>query len=177
MKAVSRCLDIPWWDEPITGVAAPLRERVPARTALRYRVVPLQQNEDGIWIAIYDPFDLIARQTLASSLDTRILYTMSTLTQIVQALRQGYGVGAETFEAILEGRSEDELAADFKQETNVLDLDDSEASLVKFVNQILREALEQRATDIVRHLCWGQKVSPTVIQQHGNHTAAIGGPS
>ena len=35
-----------------------------------------------------------------------------------------------------------------KQETNVLDLDDSEASVVKFVNQILREALEQRATDI-----------------------------
>jgi general secretion pathway protein E len=148
LKAVSRWLDIPWWNEPITGVAAPLRERVPARTALRYRVVPLQQNEDAIWIAIYDPFDLIARQTLASTLDTRILYTMSTRTQIVQALRQGYGVGAETFEAILEGRSEDELTADFKQETNVLDLDDSEASVVKFVNQILREALEQRATDI-----------------------------
>ena len=40
------------------------------------------------------------------------------------------------------------LGLDMKQETNVLDLDDSEASVVKFVNQILREALEQRATDI-----------------------------
>jgi general secretion pathway protein E len=148
LKGVGRWLDIPWWNEPITSVAAPLREKVPARTALRYRVVPLQQSEDGIWIAIYDPFDLIARQTLASTLDTRILYTMSTRTQIVQALRQGYGIGAETFEAILEGRSGEELAADVKQETNVLDLDDSEASVVKFVNQILREALEQRATDI-----------------------------
>jgi len=148
LKGVGRWLDIPWWNEPITSVAAPLREKVPARTALRYRVVPLQQSEDGIWIAIYDPFDLIARQTLASTLDTRILYTMSTRTQIVQALRQGYGVGAETFEAILEGRSGDDLAGDVKQETNVLDLDDSEASVVKFVNQILREALEQRATDI-----------------------------
>jgi general secretion pathway protein E len=148
LKAVSRWLDIPWWNEPITGVAAPLREKVPARTALRYRVVPLQQNEDGIWIAIYDPFDLVARQTLASSLDARILYAMSTRTQIVHALREGYGVGAETFEAILEGRSEDEMTADLKQETNVLDLEDSEASVVKFVNQILREALEQRATDI-----------------------------
>src|SRR6202022_3633423 len=148
LKGVSRWLDIPWWNEPISGVAAPLREKVPARTALRYRVVPLQQNEDGIWIAIYDPFDLIARQTLASTLDARILYAMSTRTQIVQALRQGYGVGAETFEAILEGRSEEESGLDMRQETNVLDLDDSEASVVKFVNQILREALEQRAMDI-----------------------------
>jgi general secretion pathway protein E len=148
LNGISRWLEIPWWNEPITGVPAPLREKVPAKTALRYRVVPLREDEREIWIALYDPFDLLARQALASSLDQRIMYAMSTRTQILQALRQGYGVGAETFEAILEGRTEDELGPDMKQETNVLDLDDSEASVVKFVNQILREALEQRATDI-----------------------------
>src|SRR5258708_38252322 len=73
---------------------------------------------------------------------------MSTRTVILQALRQGYGIGAETFEAILQGRTEEEVNTELKQETNVLDLDDSEASVVKFANQILREALEQRATDV-----------------------------
>jgi general secretion pathway protein E len=148
LSGVSRWLEIPWWNEPITGVPSSLREKVPARTALRYRVVPLREDEREIWIALYDPFDLLARQALASSLDRRIMYAMSTRTQIVQALRQGYGVGAETFEAILEDRVEDELGPDVEQETNVLDTDDSEASVVKFVNQFLREALEQRATDI-----------------------------
>jgi len=148
LKGISRWLEIPWWNEPITGVSAPLREKVPARTALRYRVVPVREDESEIWIAIYDPFNLVARQMLASSLTQRIRYAMSTRSQIVQALRQGYGVGAETFEAILEGRADDELGLDLKQETNVLDQEDSEASVVKFVNQILREALEQRATDI-----------------------------
>jgi general secretion pathway protein E len=148
LKGVGRWLEIPWWDEPITGVPGPLREKVPAKTALRYHVVPLREDEDGIWIGCYDPFDLLARQLLASSLRERIKYTMSTRPKIVQALRQGYGVGAETFDEILEGRSEEELGVDLKQETNVLDIDDSEASVVKFVNQILREALEQRATDI-----------------------------
>lgn len=148
LKGVSRWLEIPWWNEPITGIPAPLREKVPARTALRYRVVPLREEDRDIWIAFYDPFDLLARQTLASTLNQRILYVMSTRTQIVHALRQGYGVGAETFEAILEGRPDDDLAFDLKQETNVLDQEDSEASVVKFVNQILREALDQRATDI-----------------------------
>src|SRR6202521_1514554 len=148
LNGVSRWLEIPWWNEPITGVPAPLREKVPAKTALRYRVVPLREDEREIWIGLYDPFDLLARQALATSLNQRIMYAMSTRTQIVQALRQGCGVGAETFEAILEGRAEDELGVDMKQETNVLDLDDSEASVLKFVNQILREALEQRATDI-----------------------------
>ncbi len=148
LKGVSRWLEIPWWNEPITGIPAPLREKIPARTALRYRIVPLREDDNEIWIALYDPFDLVARQTLASSLKKRILYAMSTRAQIVHALRQGYGVGAETFDAILEGRADDELGVDLKQETNVLDQEDSEASVVKFVNQILREALEQRATDI-----------------------------
>src|ERR1700761_9066562 len=148
LSGVSRWLEIPWWNEPITGVPPSLREKVPARTALRYRVVPLREDEREIWIALYDPFDLLARQALASSLDRRIMYAMSTRTQIVQALRQGYGVGAETFEAILEDRVEDEQGRDVEQETNVLDTDDSEASVVKFVNHFLREALEQRATDI-----------------------------
>jgi general secretion pathway protein E len=148
LRGVSDWLGLPWWNDPIENIAAPLREKVPARIAVRYHVVPLQEDEKGIRVAFYDPFDLIARQTLASSLDRRVVYSMSGRTQILQALRQGYGIGAETFEAILEGRSSEDGTLDVKQETNVLDLDDSEASVVKFVNQILREALEQRATDI-----------------------------
>ena len=64
------------------------------------------------------------------------------------ALRTGYGVGAETFEAILEGRDVDDAAVDLKEEVNVLDEEDPEASVVSFVNQIMRNALQERATDI-----------------------------
>jgi hypothetical protein len=62
LKGVSRWLEIPWWNEPITGVPTSLREKVPAKTALRYRVVPLREDEREIWIGFYDPFDLLARQ-------------------------------------------------------------------------------------------------------------------
>jgi len=56
-------------------------------------------------------------------------------------------VGAETFEELLEGR-EDE-GPQQTEEVNVLDdSDDAEASVMKFVNQILREALDQKATDV-----------------------------
>jgi general secretion pathway protein E len=148
LRGISDWLQIPWWDKALTSVAGQLREKVPARLALRYHVVPLQQENSTIWLGLYDPFDLLARQTLAASLREKVRYIMSTRTLILQALRQGYGIGAETFEAILQGRTEEEVNPELRQETNVLDLDDSEASVVKFVNQILREALEQRATDI-----------------------------
>jgi general secretion pathway protein E len=148
LRGISNWLEIPWWEKALTSVPGQLREKVPARLALRYHVVPLQQDDSTIWLGLYDPFDLLARQTLAASLREKVRYTMSTRTLILQALRQGYGIGAETFEAILQGRTEEEVNTELKQETNVLDLDDSEASVVKFVNQILREGLEQRATDI-----------------------------
>jgi type II secretory ATPase GspE/PulE/Tfp pilus assembly ATPase PilB-like protein len=64
-------------------------------------------------------------------------------------LRRLYGVGADTFEQILEGRDLDYERLETHDEANVIDQDDDEeASVVKFVNQIIRESLEQRATDI-----------------------------
>ncbi|MBV8967547.1 MAG: type II/IV secretion system protein [Verrucomicrobia bacterium] len=148
LRRLSEWLEIPWWQEPLVSVAAPLREKVLARVAVRCQIVPLQEDDAGIWIALYDPFDLLTRQMLAHSLGQPVLYAMSTRSQILQALRQGYGIGAETFEAILEGRDQEDLNDELRQETNVLDQEDSEASVVKFVNQILREGLDQRATDI-----------------------------
>src|SRR5437879_11403839 len=58
-----------------------------------------------------------------------------------------YGVGAETFDEILKTRGSLDLLND--AETAIeLNADDPEASVVKFVNQIIREAILERATDI-----------------------------
>jgi type II secretory ATPase GspE/PulE/Tfp pilus assembly ATPase PilB-like protein len=72
---------------------------------------------------------------------------MTSRTRLVETLKKTYGVGADTFEELLEGR-EDDLPGGVKEEVNVIDEDDSEASVMKFVNQILREGLQQGATDI-----------------------------
>jgi type II secretory ATPase GspE/PulE/Tfp pilus assembly ATPase PilB-like protein len=66
-----------------------------------------------------------------------------------EALRKLYGVGADTFEQLLEGRDLDLDNLEMKDEASVIDeVEDEEASVVKFVNQIIREALDQKATDI-----------------------------
>ena len=148
LQGVASWLKMPWWGESLETISAPLRDKVPARLALRHRVVPVKSEADGLTLVTFDPFDLLARQTVARAVDEPIHWAMATRTQILQTLRQGYGIGAETFEEIMEGRDVEDLALDMREETQVLDMDDSEASVVKFVNQILREALEERATDI-----------------------------
>ena len=74
---------------------------------------------------------------------------MASRRRIHDALRKLYGVGADTFEQILDGRDLDYDNLENSDEANVIDADeDEEASVVKFVNQIIREALQQSATDI-----------------------------
>jgi len=100
-------------------------------------------------IATYDPFNFLARQTASQMIDCPIEWSMASRTRILQGIQELYGVGADTFEQILAGRDLDMESLDVdRDEANVLDDDDEEASVVKFVNQIIREALEQRATDI-----------------------------
>ena len=101
-------------------------------------------------VATYDPFNFLARQAASQMISCPIEWSMASRTRILQGIQELYGVGADTFEQILAGRDPDmgSLEVD-RDEANVLDDDDDEeASVVKFVNQILREALEQRATDI-----------------------------
>ncbi|MDB4712556.1 GspE/PulE family protein, partial [Verrucomicrobiales bacterium] len=101
-------------------------------------------------IATYDPFNYLARQAASQAINYPIEWTMASRTRILQGIQELYGVGADTFEQILAGRDLDMDSLDIdKDEANVLDEDeDEEASVVKFVNQIIREALDQRATDI-----------------------------
>jgi general secretion pathway protein E len=139
---------LPWWDAALPPMDERLRVKFPARLALRYHVYPVRLNENELHLLTYDPFNLTARQVIAHAMDEPIAWCVATRRNILSALRAGYGVGAETFDAILEGRDIDDATFDLKQEVNVLDEEDAEASVVSFVNQIMREALAERATDI-----------------------------
>ena len=100
-------------------------------------------------LCTYDPFNYHARQAVSQAIGCRIQWHMASRTRILHSIQKLYGVGADTFDAILKGRDmSDTQALDLREETTFLDEDDDEASVVKFVNQIVRQALQQRATDI-----------------------------
>jgi general secretion pathway protein E/type IV pilus assembly protein PilB len=115
---------------------------------LRHQVYPVRLEEHGLYLLTCDPFDLVARQIFAQEVAEPVVWCLARRKNILASLRTAYGVGAATFDAILEGRDVDDAALDPVQEVNVVDEQDAEASVVSFVNQIMREALAERATDI-----------------------------
>ena len=155
LRELAESLNLEWLASiPLPEVPLPLREACGPRIALRHRLLPVAIEGEGdqkrLKLATFDPFNLVARQAAAQELALPIDWCMASRKRLHEALRRLYGVGADTFEQILEGRDFDyDHIEGGEDQANIIDQDDDEeASVVKFVNQIIREALDQRATDI-----------------------------
>jgi len=148
LKKLAESLGMLWWPEGVASPPAELRDIIPPSLALRFQVLPIRKDEQGLWLATCDPFNYVARQIIYASLHLPVIWIMAPRKKLLEAIRNSFGIGADTFEAIMEGRNPEDGTDDYEQETTILDEESSEASVLKFVNQILQEALKQHATDV-----------------------------
>jgi general secretion pathway protein E len=148
LKRLAESLDLEWRDEQMVRPMANAREKFPARLALGHSLLPEEPQEDGeMCVAVFDPFDHAGWQALTRHWPGPVRLAVTTRRRVSELLKSTYGVGAVTFDELLEDRDPAETVA-AAEEVNVLDDEDPEASVMKFVNQILREGLQQKATDI-----------------------------
>ena len=121
---------------------------LPGRFVFKHHILPVAQpDENTITLATYDVFNQTARRLAQQQLaGKRVQWQLTPRSQLLRALRMAYGVGADVFEEILKNNR----AFESLEQDTALDItnDDPEASVVKFVNQIIREAITERATDI-----------------------------
>jgi type II secretory ATPase GspE/PulE/Tfp pilus assembly ATPase PilB-like protein len=122
---------------------------LPSRFVFKHHVLPLgTKDEKTVRIATFDVFNVVARRLSAQQLkDHKIEWVVVPRGQLLRAIKTVYGVGAETFEEILANAKTYEDALD-REHSQDITTDDPEASVVKFVNQVIREAIVERATDI-----------------------------
>ena len=154
LRSLAESTGIEWVETiPEFTEVEPLRRVCGPSVALAYRLLPMllegEEDSEKLVLLTYDPLNLVARQSATQQIQLPIIWKMASRRRIHDALRKLYGVGADTFEQILDGRDLDYDNLENSDEANVIDADeDEEASVVKFVNQIIREALQQSATDI-----------------------------
>jgi type II secretory ATPase GspE/PulE/Tfp pilus assembly ATPase PilB-like protein len=120
---------------------------LPSRFVFKYQILPFASTDTTVRLATYDVFNLVARRHAAQQLAGRqIEWVVAPRGPLLRTIKSVYGVGAETFdEILLSTRTYDSENRDVAQD---ITSDDPEASVVKFVNQIIREAIHERATDI-----------------------------
>src|SRR5690348_7199388 len=120
---------------------------LPSRFVFQHHILPIEEKEKSVVLATYDLFNSAGRQLVTQLLKKPAEWVLVPRTQLLRAMKTLYGVGAETFDEILKTNRGYEALQEADTAIELND-DDPEASVVKFVNQIIREAIAERATDI-----------------------------
>jgi type II secretory ATPase GspE/PulE/Tfp pilus assembly ATPase PilB-like protein len=120
---------------------------LPSRFVFQHHILPIETKESSVVLAPYDLFNSLGRQLAGQLLKKPAEWVLVPRAQLLRAMKALYGVGAETFDEILKSKRDFEVLQEGETATDI-NADDPEASVVKFVNQIIREAIVERATDI-----------------------------
>jgi len=119
--------------------------KISAKVAEHYQVMPVEYKDGVLTVAVNRPLDIRLLDDLAVICKTRITPALASTKDVAEAIRKHYGLGADTIDQMMQSTSFKEK----KQETPVsLEELDSEASIAKFINQLLLEAHQKQATDI-----------------------------
>ncbi len=128
------------------------RQKVSAKLAFNYKFVPLRLENKVLTAAFAEIPPTRTCEQLRVLLGVRLEPVITTPSGIHQALKQIYGLGADTVMQIRKDRGfqerVDSVVFDGFQNQNLESEDSEIASIIHLVNQLLIEALELGATDI-----------------------------
>jgi general secretion pathway protein E len=147
LGAIGNFFRVPVVSIDAKNIDRPTLSNLPSRFVFQHHILPIEAKENSVVLATYDLFNSVGRQLAGQLLKKPAEWVLVPRAQLLRAMKSLYGVGAETFDEILKTRGSLD-ALEVVDTAIELNADDPEASVVKFVNQIIREAIAERATDI-----------------------------
>ncbi|MFH0763888.1 MAG: ATPase, T2SS/T4P/T4SS family [Candidatus Omnitrophota bacterium] len=141
---------IPFVDLRKTKIDESVIKSVPPKFAWHYKIMPIRMEGNILTIAISNPFDMWPIDDLETHLGYRVDKVLASSSDIMEMVKKYYGVGADTIERIMaeEPREAEKKAAAADEKVEDLEKMAGDASVVKLVNQIMQQAIKDRATDI-----------------------------
>jgi type II secretion system protein E len=145
LQKLAQALNWPFLEMAKVEVPAPARNKISTKVAFQHSVMPTNVFDGTVQIAVSNPFDTAMLNAVRFDARGPVQFALAPKGEIEKALKKYYGVGAETLEEMGGGEDEPlELLIGDKEITE----GDQEASVIKFVNQVIWEAYKDRATDI-----------------------------
>jgi len=144
MQKLAGSLGWPYLELGKLSVPTEARSKISTKVAFQYSVLPTALENDELQVVTSDPFDAAMASSVRFDAHMPVQFALAPKLEIEKALKKYYGVGAETLDEMDEGETMELEIANDKEIT----ADDQEASVIKFVNQIIWEAFKDRSTDI-----------------------------
>ncbi|WP_437186836.1 GspE/PulE family protein [Planctomicrobium sp. SH668] len=149
LKVLSEELGMPLVSLKEYEVDRDLLNLFPTSAIFRYEAIPLVRENGHVQVAISDPFDLEAIDELSTLGRVRIEPVLASRNEIVELIKRNLGVGGDTIKELVAQRADDvDLLEDIPAGMGELAESALAPSVIRLVNELLIEALEQRASDV-----------------------------
>jgi general secretion pathway protein E/type IV pilus assembly protein PilB len=150
LQKLAKLLNYPYLELSKISIPTEARNRISTKVAFQYTVMPTAVENGSLQVVTSNPFDSAMLSAVQFDAGVPVTLALAPKAEIEKALKKYYGVGAETLDELAEEEEPLELlVGDNKEITE----SDQEASVIKFVNQIIWEAFKDRATDIHLEPC------------------------
>jgi type II secretory ATPase GspE/PulE/Tfp pilus assembly ATPase PilB-like protein len=116
---------------------------LPPKVVFRHRCVPIRRTEGGLTVAIADPYEVSMLDEIRMLAGMPIDLVLADGEDLDKFIRANYGVGGDTLDA---------MSGQEATRVEVKPVDEADqahdASVIKLVNDLLVEAISERATDV-----------------------------
>ncbi len=141
-EELARYLSLDCHERPIDFSGNTLIERLGASYARENAMVPLEMDEDQIWLLAADPFDRSTIEAVGYFFDRDVQLTLARRSWIEEQMSAHARASAIESSASVSSQNADNT--DMERLVDIA----REAPVVKFVSRIIQQAVDQRATDI-----------------------------
>ena len=122
---------------------------VPFELANRYKVLPLESDDSEVELAVFDPLDMDAIDSISHVIQRSVVCRVATLEEIEKAIHKYYeGAKVGQVDEMFSDMEDPEASADDIELPSSEDASEEEAPIIKYVHMVITEALKRRASDI-----------------------------
>jgi general secretion pathway protein E/type IV pilus assembly protein PilB len=133
-----------------TTVETDMLKTMPTKLVHRRSLMPLSRENGTLTVATADPFDVYAIDELQTLTGLHVQPVLASPREIARLIKTHFGVGGETVTAMMADRAKEEVEflGEIEADDSEIAKQAQEASVVKLVNEILLEAVTERASDV-----------------------------
>ena len=147
LEIMSQQLHLPLVQLQEVTIAPEILRALPSKVVYRKRLVPISRENGVLQVATSDAFDLYAFDDLRLSTGLDIQPVLAAREDIEKVIKSHYGLGGDTLDEMVGADDLDGLGATVEGGEDLLEMA-QEASVIKLVNEIIIEAVNERASDI-----------------------------
>lgn len=152
LQSIAHSLGLTVVDLSKVTVDRSILEGFPVRLIHRHAIFPIDRSSSSIRIVVSNPFDVQAADAVAAATGLFVMSDLALPHEVAMLIKTHLGVGAQTLDGLMaqaaENSDEIEILGDLSFEESEAAAMAQQASVVRLVNDILTEAVTNRASDI-----------------------------